>query len=103
MRGLVLKLLIRATGASGWDCKADLGDDLVWLQCGCKQIQEEIISFDSTYIARTLHHNIGLECQDYTGHVGGRVGVSNAATNRATIAHLLIADYGGAIAQQREM
>src|SRR5437868_11019970 len=103
MRSLVLKLHICASCVGRRYGKANLGDNLVWLQCRLERPYEKVIRFDGTHSIGTLYQDIGLKSQYDPWHIGGRIRVGNTTADRATIAYLWITDDSYSFWQQGEM
>ena len=82
---------------------ADLGEDLVGLE---RRLEERAVEVDRRDLAgavRALGHVGGTEGERGRGEIGRRVGVRDRATERATVAHLRVADVASGVSQQRHV
>ncbi len=103
MRSAIGQLLVSAARVRRQQRQTQLRHDLSWLQRGCEEVLEEVVSGNLTLTVRAARNDRGLQCQHQAGHIRGGVRVGHAAADRAAIAHLLIADQRGAFGQKREM
>mmetsp|Transcript_14936 Transcript_14936/g.26291 ORF Transcript_14936/g.26291 Transcript_14936/m.26291 type:complete len:248 (+) Transcript_14936:640-1383(+) len=80
------------------DGEADRGDDLTLLQRRGVHADKEVVGLDLALVG----DDRGSEAQHRTGVAGSRVIVGHRATQRATRAHLAVADVGRQVGQPRD-
>ena len=87
--------------AGGPGRKADLHDDLVCCQCRRQSSLEEIGCLNHMRAGFSNDGNLGIAGHGDPGHFGGRIGMGNAAANRAAVADLIMRDVGDRGLEQR--
>jgi len=79
----------------------DAGDDLVRRQIDRKEPLEKVARLDGPPSLWPLDVNLGVECQHRGRVVRSRIGMSKAATDRAAVSHLRVADLDRGIRDDR--
>jgi len=69
-----------------------LGDDLVGLQRRRQRAQEKIGGFDGARAGLADNGNLGVAGLGDARHLGGWIGMRQAAANRAAVADLIMRD-----------
>lgn len=81
----------------------DRGEHLVGRQRGREQAVEECARRNAARLAGALQHHLGLQREHAGRQFGGRIGMSEAAADRAAIADGGVADLGCRGAEQRQL
>ena len=78
-------------------------EDFVGGDRGLQQIDEEVLGADRAPAARTDDLDLRVERENRRRVVGRRIGVHEAAADRALVAHLHVADVRRRLGQQRAL
>jgi len=81
LRGLAVSLI-----------DANLAQDFTRLKRRGQQIDKEVVSLDRAFAVLADRNHLSAESDDRGGPIAGRIGVRDAAADRAFIAHLHVAD-----------
>src|SRR5262249_25954711 len=96
--GWVLERGVRRSGPGRWHGDDDLREELARLDGGEKRTDEELGGRDLPLTSSGAEAKSSSQGDQDRGHVGGRVGVDDAASDRAEVAYLEIADVLRALA-----
>jgi hypothetical protein len=78
----------------------DLGDQLTLFERGRERAVEQVSRLELALAADRAHCEAAAEGQHDRRHVRGRIGVRQAAADRAAVSHLQVADAGRALGER---
>ncbi len=78
----------------------DAGQDLARRQGGGQVVDEEVGGRYLAFARRPTGDHRRVHCEDYRGHVAGRIGVRYRATHRAAMPYGRVSDQRGGLRQQ---
>src|ERR1041384_463824 len=94
-------LLISLTETSARLLDANFAQYLTRLKIRRQQTDEEVFGFDSALAVWSNKNKFSIEREHGSGPIAGRIGMRDAAANRALVANLNVADALRTLRQQR--